>query len=80
MKFEVNPTTFAHVKPFIELDIASIEKATPEALQAFKAYLADPDEDVTGIRLLTLIDRANSLKRAYAQIESCLKRLQGEEG
>jgi len=80
MREEIDPVVFDHVKPFIEIDLTYIEKATPEALAAIKAFLANPGEDVTGLRLITMIDRANSLKHSFAHIEGFLKRLQGEEG
>lgn len=79
MQKQIDQVTFDHVQPYIEIDIAYIEKQTAEALQAFRTYLAHPSEDTTGLRLDTLILQAAGLKQSYALIESCLKRLQGDE-
>lgn len=79
MRQEIDPIIFEHLKSLIEADLAYAEKATSEAIRAMRAYLEKPGDDITGLRMVTMIDRANGLKRAYSHIETNLKRIQGDE-
>lgn len=79
MTDKADQIAFKMTKELIEADLAPIEKATDDLLAGLRAYLAAPDDDVLGLRLLTLIDRAHSLGRTYGTIETLLKRLQERE-
>lgn len=76
---DINRVAFDLIKPHIEIDLAWLEKATPQTCALLRTYLGAPEEDRTGLRLFTLIDRAHALKQSYETLEALLKQLQGED-
>lgn len=65
-------TIFDHLKTHLDIDIQTLERATPLFLQKMKEYLANPDK----LRLRELCSEVATLRKDLAKIDELLHRLE----